>query len=140
MRLAMSRFTTVAVAAVVGIAWFGIVVPDPGSVLAGSRALAQNPPPAAAPSTVSAAGITLQSVSVDLPNSDRTFSGGAEADAINNNCLTCHSVGMVLNQPALTRSAWQQEVDKMRAQYKAPLNEADLPAIVAYLAAHKGAQ
>jgi hypothetical protein len=140
MRLAMSRFTTVAVAAVVGIACFGIVVPDPASVLAGSRALAQNPPPAAAPSTVSAAGITLQSVSVDLPNSDRTFSGGAEADAINNNCLTCHSAGMVLNQPALTRSAWQQEVDKMRGQYKAPLNEADLPAIVAYLAAHKGAQ
>jgi hypothetical protein len=45
---------------------------------------------------------------------------------------------MVLNQPNLTRADWQQEVEKMRTLYKAPVDEADEPAIVAYLASHKG--
>lgn len=134
----MSRFITLA-AAVFSIACFGISVPST-SRPAVAMALAQQPRPAAAPSTASAAGITLHSVTVDLPSSDRRFSGGVEADAINNNCLACHSAGMVLNQPPLTRAAWQQEVEKMRGQYKAPVDEADVPAIVAYLAAHKGKQ
>jgi hypothetical protein len=135
----MSRFTTLAATAVVAIACLGISMPGPASLPSGSRALAQTAKPAAAASTISAAGITLHSVSVDLPYGDRTFSG-ADAEAINNNCLACHSVGMVLVQPAMTRSAWQSEVQKMRGQYKAPVDEADVPAIVAYLTAHKGAQ
>ena len=78
--------------------------------------------------------MTLRSVSINLPASDRTFPGGAVADAINNDCLLCHSAGMVLTQPSLSRAAWQAEVDKMRDLYKAPIPAEDLPAIVAYLA------
>jgi hypothetical protein len=130
--------TTLGAAAVVALVCFGIGVSDRGSILAVFPAHSQQSSTAAA--TVSAAGITLHSVSVELPGSDRMFAGGAEADAINNTCLACHSAGMVLNQPALTRSAWQQEVDKMRTQYKAPVDDAAVPAIVAYLASHKGGQ
>jgi hypothetical protein len=32
--------------------------------------------------------------------------GGANADAINKNCLARQSVGMVLTQPTLSRTAW----------------------------------
>jgi hypothetical protein len=103
-------------------------------------AQAQQAQKAAAPSTVTAAGITLHSVSIELPSSDRMFPGDADAEAINTNCLACHSAGMVLNQPNLTRADWQQEVEKMRTLYKAPVNETDEPAIVAYLASHKGAK
>ncbi len=39
----------------------------------------------------------FKSVSVDWPGDDKQFPGGAEADAINNNCLACHSADMVLN-------------------------------------------
>lgn len=85
------------------------------------------------PSTVTAAGITLHSVSVDLPGSDRMFPGGASAEAINNTCLACHSAGMVLNQPPLSPAAWGEEVGKMRTLYKAPVAKEDVPAIVAYL-------
>jgi mono/diheme cytochrome c family protein len=92
--------------------------------------------PGPAVTVVASAGITLHSVSVDLPASDRTFPG-AGADAINNNCLACHSAGMVLNQPDLPRTLWQAEVEKMRGSYKAPVAEADVPAIVDYLAATK---
>jgi cytochrome c5 len=79
---------------------------------------------------------TLKSVTVDLPDSGRTFPGPG-ADAINNNCLACHSAGMVLNQPVLPKSAWQAEVTKMIQTYKAPVSEEDVAAIVDYLARMK---
>jgi cytochrome c553 len=77
--------------------------------------------------------MTLQSVNIKLPASDRTFPGGAGADAINNNCLICHSAGMVLTQPSLSRADWQAEVEKMRDFYKAPIAAKDVPVIVDYL-------
>ena len=86
---------------------------------------------------VSAAGITLQSVRVDIPDRGTTFPGSG-SDAINNNCLVCHSAGMVLNQPALPKAAWQAEVDKMIHVYKAPVAPEDVAAIVDYLAKIKG--
>jgi len=92
---------------------------------------AENAP--AAPSTVAGAGVTLHSVNVNFPDPGRMFPGDAKADAINNNCLACHSAGMVLAQPALSRTEWQSEVDKMRSTYKAPVEESDVPAIVDYL-------
>ena len=81
---------------------------------------------------------TLQSTSVELPQSDRMFPVGPGSDAINRNCLGCHSAGMVLNQPALPRAAWQAEVDKMIHVYKAPVSPADVGAIVDYLARVNG--
>ena len=81
---------------------------------------------------------TIKSTAVDLPAGDSLFPGDASADAINNNCLACHSADMVLNQPALPRAAWEAEVHKMINAYKAPVDEADVPAIVDYLARTKG--
>ena len=63
----------------------------------------------------------LKSVSIDLPNGDRMFPAGTGAEAINNNCLACHSAGMVLNQPAMPKAAWESEVNKMINAYKAPV-------------------
>ncbi len=88
----------------------------------------------ATPTTVTAAGVTLTSESVVLPGSAELFPGGGAAQATNANCLTCHSAGMVLNQPALSKTAWQAEVTKMIKLYKAPISETDVPAIVDYLA------
>jgi cytochrome c5 len=89
-------------------------------------------PAASAPATVTGGGVTLHSVSTNFPDSDRLFPG-AGADAINNNCLACHSAGMVLTQPRLSRADWQAEVEKMRSLYKAPVDASDVPAIVDYL-------
>ena len=83
--------------------------------------------------------LSLRSVSVDLPPGDRMFPDGPGADAINNNCLACHSAGMVLNQPALPKAEWQAEVDKMRAAYKAPIDDKDVDEIIDYLVKIKGA-
>jgi hypothetical protein len=80
----------------------------------------------------------LKSVKIDLPDSDRMFPDGPGADAINNNCLACHSAGMVLNQPALAKQAWAAEVNKMINNYRAPIAPEDVGAIVDYLTALKG--
>ncbi len=117
---------------VVAGAWAGVV--------GGAAWAAQEGNPAGdpAPSAVTAAGVTLHSVNVELPTSDRVFPGGDAAQALTDNCTACHSPGMVLTQPAMSRAAWQAEVDKMRGTFKAPVADEDVPAIVGYLASHKG--
>jgi hypothetical protein len=82
----------------------------------------------------------LKSVKIDLPDSDRMFPEGPGSDAINNNCLACHSAGMVLNQPSLSKQAWTAEVNKMINNYKAPIAPEDVGTIVEYLTALKGAK
>ncbi len=77
--------------------------------------------------------LELKSITLDLPDSDRTFPAGPGSDAMNNNCLACHSAGMVLNQPALSKEAWAAEVSKMINAYKAPVAPEDVGAIVDYL-------
>ena len=80
----------------------------------------------------------LKSVKADLPESDRMFPAGPGSDAINNNCLACHSAGMVLNQPVLSKQAWTGEVNKMINNYKAPIAPEDVGTIVEYLTTLKG--
>jgi mono/diheme cytochrome c family protein len=82
----------------------------------------------------------LKPVKIDLPDSDKMFPDGPGADAINNNCLACHSADMVLNQPALPKQAWATEVNKMINTYKAPIAPEDVGTIVQYLTTLKGAK
>jgi hypothetical protein len=84
--------------------------------------------------------LTFKSVTVDLPAGDRMFPEGPEIDAADNNCLACHSAGMVLTQPALPRAVWAAEIDKMRNIYKAPIDAKDVDAILDYLDSIKGAK
>jgi cytochrome c553 len=81
---------------------------------------------------------TIKSTTVDLPAGDSLFPGGARADAVNSNCLACHSADMVLNQPALPKATWEAEVHKMINVYKAPIGQADVASIVDYLATIRG--
>jgi cytochrome c553 len=92
-----------------------------------------------APHALAEGKFSLKSVSVDLPTSDRMFPDGPGSDAANNNCLSCHSVGMVLNQPALSKAQWHAEVEKMVTAYKAPIDPNDVDKIVDYLVRIRGA-
>jgi hypothetical protein len=82
---------------------------------------------------------TLKSPKLDVPTSDTMFPAGPGSNEINNNCLACHSADHVLNQPSLSRVAWQEVVDKMITAYKAPISPEDAKAIVDYLVRTKGA-
>ncbi len=83
-------------------------------------------------------------VSIELPGDDTPFSdlgpGSPSADAVNENCRSCHSASMVMNQPKLSAPEWAAEVAKMRGTYKAPVDPADDAAIVAWLAAMSAAK
>ena len=76
--------------------------------------------------------LSLKSVSVDLPFGDRMFPDGPGADVVNSSCLACHSAGMELNQPALSKAQWRTEVEKMRTAFKAPVDPNDVDTIVDY--------
>src|ERR1700681_105785 len=90
--------------------------------------------------TWAASAFELKPVKIDLPDSDKMFPDGPGSDAINNNCLACHSADMVLNQPALSKQAWAAEVNKMISAYKTPVAPEDAATIVDYLPALKGAK
>ena len=89
----------------------------------------------AAPAAVSADGVTLRSASIELPFGDATLPAGQGVDVVTANCTGCHSPGMILTQPQLSPATWTSEVQKMQRTYKAPVDDADVPAIVAYLSA-----
>lgn len=68
-------------------------------------------------------GLQLQSSS--LP-------GYAKAQA---NCVACHSAEyMAYQPPSAPRPYWDAMVKRMKAVFKAPIDDADMPAIVDYLA------
>ena len=92
----------------------------------------------ASPLAQAKTAIALKSVNVDLPQSSRALPDGPGLETVKNNCLTCHSSGMILTQPRMPKAAWQAEVAKMRNVYKAPVSDKDVPDIVAYLTAVKG--
>lgn len=104
----------------------------------GAASLSPTPPAPAA--TVVSGNITLKSLSVELPDSDRAFPPGPGVEVAQANCVACHSVGMVMNQPALSHATWETEVHKMVAAYKAPVSDEDAKTIVAYLDRIKGAK
>lgn len=81
--------------------------------------------------------ITLKSVNVSLPGGSGVLPNAPAQAGV---CLACHSAGMILNQPALPRAAWEAEVEKMRSAYRAPIDPKDVPTIVDYLTGIKGSK
>lgn len=80
-----------------------------------------------------AAEFTLNSLSVELPMDEASFADRPGADAMNNNCLACHSNEMVHYQPKLSRAQWEAIVKKMQDVYKAHINENEVPTLITYL-------
>lgn len=74
-------------------------------------------------------------VAIRLPEDSAAFPVREGSDAMTANCSGCHSTSMILLQPALTTDEWKGVIKKMREVYKAPVNPADEPAILAYLEA-----
>lgn len=72
-------------------------------------------------------------VSVELPTSDVEFPAGPDADLANVQCLICHSAGMVLRQPPLTKDQWRAEVVKMGAVFGALVPADQVEALTEYL-------
>lgn len=82
-------------------------------------------PACAAPRTIELPADGVQLTPSPLP-------GYAKAQA---NCVACHSAEYMLYQPPTApRAYWDAMVHRMKAVFKAPINDADMPEIVDYLA------
>jgi cytochrome c553 len=94
---------------------------------------------AAVAAPLPALALTLKTpAAADLPFGAQEFPPGPNVDAINSNCLTCHSVDHILSQPSLSRASWKEIVEKMVHGYKAPITPEDQEKIVNYLTSTKG--
>jgi mono/diheme cytochrome c family protein len=84
-------------------------------------------------SSANAASRQWAIVSVELPASDESFPPGVGADIAASQCLICHSAGMVLRQPPLTKEEWRAEITKMRSAYGAPIPDDQVDRLSEYL-------
>jgi hypothetical protein len=76
-------------------------------------------------------------ISYKLPEETAAFKPGPNVEAAQNNCAACHSADYIKTQPRDQKSRkdfWLAEVTKMIKVYGAPIEEADVPKIVDYLA------
>jgi mono/diheme cytochrome c family protein len=89
-----------------------IIIAFPGAAMAGSKSIDLPPD-----------GVQLKPSA--LP-------GYAKAQA---NCVVCHSAEYMLYQPPTApRAYWDAMVKRMKMVFKAPINDADMPEIIDYLA------
>lgn len=58
---------------------------------------------------------------------------GKGFDAVNGNCLTCHSFGYVTNQGRQSKEFWRKKVEKMIVHFKAPITKEDANTVTEYL-------
>ncbi len=90
-----------------------------------------------------ASGGTLHAKSIVLPPdgvqmTPSNLPGYAKARA---ECVQCHSAEYMLMQPPTApRAYWEAMVKRMRDVFKAPVQEADIPALVDYLTKTYGAE
>ncbi len=98
--------------------------------------LSQRPPAVTETvNAVSAAGVTLTSQKLTLPEEQVSFPPGAGGELLTINCTACHSPEMILNQPRLPADKWQATIDKMRKGYHASIAPEDDARLIAALTA-----
>ena len=84
------------------------------------------------------ASVIAAPINYKLPEETAAFKPGPNLDVVKNNCTACHSADYINTQPRgpkFKKDFWQAEVTKMIKVYGAPIDDADVPKIVEYLAA-----
>jgi len=82
-------------------------------------------------------GLRAKPISYELPEEKSALKQTPGVDVVENNCASCHSVDYIVTQPRgpkFKADFWKAEVDKMIKVYGAPVDAADIPKIVDYLA------
>jgi len=63
---------------------------------------------------------------------------GTGFDAVQANCLMCHSFGYIINQGRQSRKFWHGKINKMIVHFKAPIDEKAAKTVENYLFEHYG--
>ncbi|HIP19114.1 MAG TPA: sulfite:cytochrome C oxidoreductase subunit B [Sulfurovum sp.] len=75
---------------------------------------------------------------VEVPYVAFPIKMGEGFDAVQANCLMCHSFGYIINQGKQSRKFWRGKVDKMIVHFKAPISDKDAKIVTDYLFEHYG--
>jgi len=76
---------------------------------------------------------------IEVPYISYEIKMGEGFNAVQANCLTCHSFGYILNQGNQSRDFWHKKVLKMITHFKADtISTADTKIITDYLYKHYG--
>ena len=75
---------------------------------------------------------------VEVPYISYEIKMGKGFEAVQANCLMCHSFGYVLNQGPQSRVFWAKKIDKMITHFKAPMSDDDVKIITNYLYTYYG--
>ncbi len=75
---------------------------------------------------------------VEVPYISYEIKMGKGFDAVNANCLMCHSFGYIINQGPQSRDFWDKKINKMIKDFKAPIDAKNHKIILNYLYKHYG--
>lgn len=75
---------------------------------------------------------------VEVPYMPYEIKMGKGFDAVETNCLMCHSFGYILNQGPQSKEFWHEKVVKMIVHFKAPIDKEGETAVTEYLFEHYG--
>jgi hypothetical protein len=77
--------------------------------------------------------VAFADTSITLPDDPNDLPEGPGREAVLENCTACHSPSTMLQQPKVSKEKWESIVGKMKKLYKAPVDDAAVPAIVEYM-------
>ena len=75
---------------------------------------------------------------VEVPYISYEIKMGKGFDAVQANCLMCHSFGYITNQGPQSKDFWAKKVEKMIVHFKAPMTKEDIATVTDYLFEHYG--
>lgn len=75
---------------------------------------------------------------VEVPYISYEIKMGKGFDAVQANCLMCHSFGYIINQGPQSKDFWAKKVEKMITHFKAPITKEDANTVTEYLFKHYG--
>ena len=75
---------------------------------------------------------------IEVPYISYQIKMGKGFDAVQANCLMCHSFGYIINQGPQSRAFWKSKVEKMITHFKAPISKEDVKIVTDYLFKHYG--
>jgi len=75
---------------------------------------------------------------VEVPYISYEIKMGKGFDAVQANCLMCHSFGYIINQGPQSSDFWAKKIEKMIVHFKAPMSDEDVVTVTDYLFEHYG--
>ncbi|MEN4045276.1 MULTISPECIES: sulfite:cytochrome C oxidoreductase subunit B [Sulfurimonas] len=75
---------------------------------------------------------------IEVPYISYQIKMGKGFDAVQANCLMCHSFGYIINQGPQSREFWHKKIEKMIVHFKAPITKEDEKIVTDYLFKHYG--